>query len=1085
MSVLPFDHWFFAAYRDVHQDRAPTLPPFGQGPLDDALAIYLLALSAYRKSDPEALEDPLVATAIARITDHLDSALEGHSNTPVTTLGMAADWAALRTANLFLKQERLSRLTARVKNHVYATAIREGTLMASADKTGVDYDMVLASVPLGLFEPEDLVLVEAIKLLAEPERLDGASNEARLTMGWYWSEQGSYARARQMLSESDPDLPLAEIVRSRLREAGQLSERFIRHTPFGNCNRYEPQASERHPKLVTADDVITIGAEAVPLDPDDPVILECDGETIKGEIKDGAWRFAIAPDPDKTERRYRLAFENAPHATTERFEAPILSRHHFQPVNMVAEPDRVLIWGETGQLTVSTGANGDFRLDLDPQLITARTGGSVSQAALTSGASEFSVRLDPFRLTLSSESGPCLSLDALDLTWLVDADGKIHEVDITFATPARTVLGLGERYNALNQYGRVVDQYVYNQYKDQGLRTYMPMPVFYTDAGYGAHIDTVSYSSFDFGASEPGRFAASVEAPTLGVDLFTGSLAVQVSQFIDRTGPVVRVPDWALGPWMSSNNWDSEAEVRKQAALTAEYSIPATVLVIEAWSDEATFYIFNDATCPDNDGSTPFTLDDFSFPEWGRWPNPKALVEDLHAQDLKVVLWQIPVIKQVSSLLHRQKLNDENHAIENGLVVRHPDGQPYRLPEGWFKDSLLIDFTNPDACRWWFDKRRYLRDELGVDGFKTDGGECVFGDDLVFADGTSGLEMRNRYPRDYISAYHEFAAETGGITFSRSGYTGAQSFPAHWAGDERSTWDAFKRSLLAGLSSGLSGVTFWGWDFAGFSGPIPTAELYVRGAQMACFCPIMQYHAESKAEFNQDRTPWNIAERTGDERALTLYRFLANLRMSLMPYLRREADHSAEAHTPLMRPMALDFPNEPAVMDLWDQYLFGRDLLVAPIIEEGATTRTVVLPNGRWWDLFGDRWIESGTHRIEAGIETIPVFLRDGAALPLAFMDDIRFGTSMPSRIGGHVQDVILLAGLSDVPPDALAEGADSWHLGSDGALSLEISGLSRPLVLVFTDPPSAIRINGELVRPGTVTLISRALCAVFIDNQA
>jgi alpha-glucosidase (family GH31 glycosyl hydrolase) len=462
---------------------------------------------------------------------------------------------------------------------------------------------------------------------------------------------------------------------------------------------------------------------------------------------------------------------------------------------------------------------------------------------------------------------------------------------------------------------------------------------------------------------------------------------------------------------MSSNNWDSEAEVRKQIALTEEHGIPATVLVIEAWSDEATFYIFNDAAYPEKPGSEAFAYDDFSFPAWGRWPDPKGLVEHLHEHGLKLILWQIPVIKQTAALRHAQKRRDEEHFVAQGFGVRHPDGTPLRLPEGWFKDSLLLDFTNPDAKDWWFKKRQYLIDDLKVDGFKTDGGEMVWGRDLVFADGTDGRLNRNRYPRDYIKAYYEFAQQNDGICFSRAGYTGAQTFPAHWAGDERSTWDAFKRSLLAGLSAGMSGVIFWGWDFAGFSGDVPSAELYLRGAEMACFCPIMQYHAESKAELNQDRTPWNVAESSRDSRALSTYTFYANLRMQLLPYLEREAAHCVAARTPLMRAMLLDHQDDPVAVPLWDQYRLGRDLLVAPVIEEGATSRDVYLPAGRWWHLFEERWYESGWHTLDAPLESIPVFLRDGAILPLGFDGEVRLGSTMRSGVNALRRRVELRAG--------------------------------------------------------------------------
>ncbi|MEO7221446.1 MAG: TIM-barrel domain-containing protein, partial [Devosia sp.] len=447
--------------------------------------------------------------------------------------------------------------------------------------------------------------------------------------------------------------------------------------------------------------------------------------------------------------------------------------------------------------------------------------------------------------------------------------------------------------------------------------------------------------------------------------------------------------------------------------LTEEHGIPATVLVIEAWSDEATFYIFNDATYAEKPGSDAFAYTDFSFPEWGRWPDPKGMVEHLHEHGLKLILWQIPVIKQTAALRHAQKRRDEEHFLTNNYGVRHPDGTALRLPEGWFKDSLLMDFTHREGVDWWFGKRQYLIDDLGVDGFKTDGGEMVWGRDLVFADGTDGLLNRNRYPRDYISAYYRFAQQNGGICFSRAGYTGAQTFPAHWAGDERSTWDAFKRSLLAGLSAGMSGVIFWGWDFAGFSGDVPSAELYLRGAQMACFCPIMQYHAESKAELNQDRTPWNIAERSGDPRALSGYAFYANLRMQLLPYLEREAARCVATRTPLMRAMLLDHQDDPVALKLWDQYMLGRDLLVAPVIEEGVTSRDVYLPAGRWWHLFEQRWYEAGWHTVEAPLESIPVFLRDGATLPLGFDAEIRLGATMRSGNNEPKHRVDLVAGLA------------------------------------------------------------------------
>jgi alpha-D-xyloside xylohydrolase len=449
------------------------------------------------------------------------------------------------------------------------------------------------------------------------------------------------------------------------------------------------------------------------------------------------------------------------------------------------------------------------------------------------------------------------------------------------------------------------------------------------------------------------------------------------------------------------------------------------------------------------------------------------------------LLWQIPVIKHVDSLVHLQKQKDESFFIKEGYGVRQRNGDTYRIPEGWFKDSMVIDYSNPAALKWWFDKRRYLIDDLKVDGFKTDGGECIFGNDLVFHDGRTGSSMRNAYPKDYISAYYDFVRPNNGITFSRSGYTGMQSTPAHWAGDERSTWEAFRRSLMAGLSAGMSGVIFWGWDFAGFSGPIPTAELYIRSAQMACFCPIMQYHAESKAEFNQDRTPWNIAERTGDNRALTIYRYFANLRMSLIPYMAQESEWSVKQRSPLMRALVLDYQSDEVAQQQWDSYLFGRDLFVAPVISEGAIERNVILPNNRWWHLFEESWYDAGQHKVAANIDQIPVFVRENSLLPLALTLKGKLGDAMQSDISLNNDRVILSTALTD----------GKWqyselNLGLD--LKIEVKGdsviinyqsiASGETTLVFSENMNTAIVNGR-EQPITEVIISKKLlCCVKLS---
>jgi alpha-glucosidase (family GH31 glycosyl hydrolase) len=408
--------------------------------------------------------------------------------------------------------------------------------------------------------------------------------------------------------------------------------------------------------------------------------------------------------------------------------------------------------------------------------------------------------------------------------------------------------------------------------------------------------------------------------------------------------------------------------------------------VIEAWSDEATFYIWNDAQYTPHPDGQPFHYSDFTFPAEGKWPDPKGMIESLHAQDIRLVLWQIPAFKQMEP--HPQHDLDTAYALSQGYCVRNPDGSAYRIRPFWFHDGYLWDPTHLAGRDWWLEQRAYLLDELGVDGFKTDGGEHLWSGDAVFANGLRADEGINLYPNLYVGAYHQFASRKRSgqaITFSRAGFGGAQAFPCHWAGDQSSSWGECQAQLRAGLNAGLSGMPFWGFDIGGFAEEIPSAELYLRSAAMAAFSPIMQYHSDyfQHSTPSHDRSPWNMAERTGHPEVIDIYRKLARLRLRLRPYIEAEAAHAAASGEPLMRPLLLDWPEDPLAWQIEDQYCFGRALLVAPVLKEGVSQRRVYLPAGEWLDVWsgarrsGPAWVEC-----PAPWEAIPVFQRLDRAGP-------------------------------------------------------------------------------------------------------
>lgn len=543
--------------------------------------------------------------------------------------------------------------------------------------------------------------------------------------------------------------------------------------------------------------------------------------------------------------------------------------------------------------------------------------------------------------------------------------------------------GMGEKYDALNQKGKTVVNRVEEKFCFQGDKTYCTAPFFWTDTGFGLYADTCEVTSFRFDDSE-----IIVMLPNYAeIVLFTGRPEQIIREYMSLFGKAVLPPDWAFGPWISANRWNTQAEAEAQIEKLKASGFPASVLVLEAWSDEATFYLWNGADyTPLSDGKA-LSMSDLSFRE--PWPDPKSMIDKLHEAGLHLLLWQVPVYKKQGEeeMPNRQNDLDREDAVRRGLCVHNADGSPYTIPEGhWFSGSMIPDFTNPETRNSWFAKRTYLL-EMGVDGFKTDGGEFVYREDLRFHDGSTGREGVNRYARDYEQSYRCFLGESR-ILFSRAGYAGQHTVPLHWAGDQQSQNSELKSALHAGLSAAASGILFWGFDLAGFAGPLPSLDLYRRATQMACFCPVMQWHSEPDGgqfkelmpggEGNNERSPWNMAAAYNAPEFMEEMRFWHRLRMKLLPYIQKTARQCVEESQPMMRPLAYEWPDDPNAVNCEDEYLFGEAMLIAPLLEENAEDRTVYLPEGHWIDFFTCKQYD-GRQRIRAGGNgKLPVFVRAG-----------------------------------------------------------------------------------------------------------
>jgi alpha-glucosidase (family GH31 glycosyl hydrolase) len=578
--------------------------------------------------------------------------------------------------------------------------------------------------------------------------------------------------------------------------------------------------------------------------------------------------------------------------------------------------------------------------------------------------------------------------------WLVSSAG-VHRARFALRLEAdEHVVGFGERYDAVDQRNRALDAVVFEQYKSQGVhgRTYLPMPfahvVSESGTSWGFHIRTSRRTWFDVGATDPDQLLIEValggtSPEGLDVGVFHGTPTQVLTRFLDEAGRAEELPDWVFRLWASGNEWNTQALVMDRMDTHRDLQIPVGAVVIEAWSDEEGITIWRDSAYQVNEDGSAHQATDFTYPADGAWPDPKAMVDELHSRGIKVILWQIPLLKtaRTEDGLHRQVLAEGEAMIREGHAVREADGTAYLNRGWWFPKSLMPDLSTQPARDWWTEKRRYLVRDLDIDGFKTDGGEHAWGHDLVYGDGRRGDEGNNLYPVHYARAFGDLLRSEGKapVTFSRAGFTGSQAHGVFWAGDEDSTWEAFRASVRAGITAAACGIVYWGWDLGGFSGPVPDSELYLRATAAAAFMPVMQYHSE----FNhhqlplRDRTPWHVAETNGDPHVVEVFRRYAVLRERLVPYLRESAARTVATDEPLMRGLFFDWPHDPRVYDASGQYLLGDALLVNPVTEPGMTRWTTYLPHDEWVDVWSGETL-AGARSVVRDVtqHVIPVYCR-------------------------------------------------------------------------------------------------------------
>ncbi|WP_051537819.1 alpha-xylosidase [Treponema sp. C6A8] len=536
-------------------------------------------------------------------------------------------------------------------------------------------------------------------------------------------------------------------------------------------------------------------------------------------------------------------------------------------------------------------------------------------------------------------------------------DGNAYIVTELSLDVGELIYGFGERFTPYVKNGQVVE--TWNE--DGGTASeiaYKSIPFYLSSKNYGVFVNHPGKVSFETGSEKVESVQFSVQDEELEYIIIYGRNQKEVlSKYTKLTGRAPLLPKWSFGLWLTTS-------------FTTDY-------------DEKTITSFIDGMADRNIPLTVFHFDCFWMKgfewcnfEWDKdvFPNPAAMLERMHKRGLKICVWINPYIAQKSPLFAE--------AAEKGYLLRNKDGSIWQW-DMWQAGMGLVDFTNPDAYKWYQAKLKALLD-MGVDCFKTDFGERIPSRDnnydVAWFDGSDPEKMHNFYTYLYNKCVFSLLEKEKGkgeaILFARSATAGGQKFPVHWGGDSTSQFISMAESLRAGLSLMDSGFSFWSHDIGGFE-DTGSADLYKRWVAFGLLSSHSRLHGSSSY-----RVPWVY-----DDEACDVLRFFTNLKCSLMPYIYSLAVNAHLTGIPVMRPMHLEFEDDLNCAYLDRQYMLGDSILVAPVFTPSPdgqpVPQTFYLPEGQWTHLIsgkkysGNRWITDTYDYF-----SLPVFVKENSIIP-------------------------------------------------------------------------------------------------------
>lgn len=592
----------------------------------------------------------------------------------------------------------------------------------------------------------------------------------------------------------------------------------------------------------------------------------------------------------------------------------------------------------------------EFTLELDEQQLSLREGDN--ELTVCSGKNQLRIEKDPFAMEFFCDGKKMTRMEGADFSYIRTRDtgvllyeeqaGQVYMRGATSLSVGELIYGLGEHFGPFVKNGQSIDMWNEDGGTSSEL-SYKNVPFYLSNRGYGIFVNNPGKVSFEVGTERVEKVGFSVPGERLDFFYIGGAdMKESIRLYTDLTGKPALPPEWSFGLWLSTSfltDYDEDTVLCTIEQMT-ENGIPISVFHFDC------FWMQGYHWCD-------FLWDKAVFPD------PEGMLRKIHEKGIRVCVWINPYIAQASALF--------DEGMKKGYFIQRSNGDVWQWDK-WQAGMAVVDFTNPEAKAWYQSKLEKLL-EMGVDCFKTDFGERIPSEDVVYWDGSNPEKMHNYYSYLYnetvFDVIRRVKGEENAVVFARSGTSGGQKFPVHWGGDCFARYESMAESLRGGLSLTMSGYGYWSHDIGGFE-DTSTPDVYKRWVAFGLLSTHSRLHGSGSY-----RVPWLYGEE-----ATAVLRYFVQVKKDLQPYLLEMAKENHDTGIPLVRAMVLEFPEDPACAWLDRQYMLGDRYLVAPVFEESGEV-TYYLPAGRWKNYFSGERIEGGRWMTEkVDYFTIPLWER-------------------------------------------------------------------------------------------------------------